>query len=172
MPPEELLALVSPEPSEVTTSRPRLRLSLDTAIIATSPTPAAAPTTAAAHLSEEDAELAQIRRARLATTEGSFELSERSLLRLVEKFGKLAGQGQLRIEHDAHTAHLHFDTGKPVHATFGALEGMAALVNFAHWQEGRAQWIPRPDGNPPRTLDPNVVVGILRNIPSRKPAKA
>ena len=174
MPPEELLALVSPEPSEVSTSRPRLRLSLDTAIIATSPTPAAATTTAtpAPPTSEEDAELALIRRARLATTEGSFELSERSLLRLVEKFGKLGGHGQLRIERASHTAHLHFDAGKPVHASFGALEGMAALVNFAHWQEGRAQWIPRPDGNPPRTLDPNVVVGILRNIPTRKAAKA
>ena len=163
MPPEEMLALVSPEPTETTASRPRLRLSLDSAII-----PTAAP---AAPTAVDETELALGARARLATTEGSFELSERSLLRLVEKFGKLAGQGQLRIEHNAHTAHLHFDTGKPVHATFGALEGMAALVNFAHWQEGRAQWIPRTEDPPPRTLDPNVVVGILRNIPSHKPAK-
>lgn len=168
MAPEELLALVSPDPSELTTSRPRLRLSLDSAIIATAPTPEAKP----APKPPEEVDSAPSPRARLTTTEGSFELSERSLLRLVEKFGKLSGHGHLRIEHNAHTAHLHFHGGKPVHATFGALEGMAALVNFAHWQEGRAQWTPLPEGNPPRTLDPNVVVGILRNIPSRKPAKA
>jgi DNA-binding response OmpR family regulator len=167
MSPDEVLALVSPEQIESGAKRPRLRLSLDSAIVNLSPPKTAAPEPAAA--SESDS--GQKGRARLDTEEGAFELSETSLLRLVEKLGRRRADGHLRIEHKAHTAHLHFTGGRAVHATFGALEGMAALVNFAHWQEGLAQWMPQPGTVPPRTIDPNVVVGILRNIPSRKAAK-
>jgi hypothetical protein len=165
MSPDEVLALVSPEQGDAGTKRPRLRLSLDSAIVSLSPPKPAAPQAAA------DSDPGQSRRARLPTDEGAFELSDTDLLRLVEKFSRRKADGQLRIEHKAHTAHLHFTGGKAVHATFGALEGMAALVNFAHWQEGLAHWLPQVGNVPPRTLDPNVVVGILRNIPSRKAAK-
>lgn len=181
MSPEEVLALISPEPVDVSPKRPRLRLSLDSAIVDVpvvkkSPTilaaaPTAGPVASAALAAES--EVATGRRARLETEEGAFELTDTSLLRLVEKFGRRRADGQLKIEHKAHTAYLHFSGGRAVHATFGALEGMAALVNFAHWQEGQAQWSPQSVSKiPPRTLDPNVVVGILRNIPARKAAKA
>jgi hypothetical protein len=165
MSPEEVLALVSPEPTDSGTKRPRLRLSLDTAIVNLSPPKPTEPEI------EPESDSAQSPRARLATDEGAFELGDTSLLRLVEKLGRRQADGQLRIEYKAHTAHLQFTGGKAVHATFGALEGMAALVNFAHWQEGLAHWVPQSGQAPPRTLDPNVVVGILRNIPSRRPAK-
>ncbi len=188
MSPDEVLALISPEQIESGAKRPRLRLSLDSAIVSLSapkpsepapapapapePASATAPVSAAVPAAEPDAEAALNRRARLDTEEGAFELSDTSLLRLVEKFGRRRVDGQLRIEYKAHTAFLHFTGGKAVHATFGALEGMAALVNFAHWQEGRAQWLPQAGNPPPRTIDPNVVVGLLRNIPTRKAAKA
>ncbi len=188
MSPDEVLALISPEQIEGGAKRPRLRLSLDSAIVSLSPPPQAgqaaerapaqavpnaptAPTAPAAPTTEPETEAAQSRRARLDTEEGTFELSDTSLLRLVEKFGRRRADGQLRIEYKAHTAFLHFTGGKAVHATFGALEGMAALVNFAHWQEGQAQWLPQSGTTPPRTIDPNVVVGLLRNVPSRKAAK-
>jgi hypothetical protein len=167
MSPDEVLALVSPEPTETGVKRPRLRLSLDSAIMVR-PEPAKPAVTEP----PRDVESSQARRARLETEEGAFELGDTNLLRLVEKFGRRHGDGQLRIEHKAHIAHLHFDGGKAVHATFGALEGMAALVNFAHWQEGLAHWLPQSGTVPPRTLDPNVVIGILRNIPSRTTARA
>jgi DNA-binding response OmpR family regulator len=166
MSPDEVLALVSPEQIESGTKRPRLRLSLDSAIVSLATPNSAEPSAAA------ETESAQSRRARLDTEEGAFELGDTSLLRLVEKFGRRRADGQLRIEHKAHIANLHFTGGKAVHATFGALEGMAALVNFAHWQEGLAHWLPQTGAAPPRTIDPNVVVGILRNIPERKAAKA
>ena len=165
MSPDEVIALVSPEPVAAAAKRPRLRLTLDSAI--NFPAPAAMENAA-----PEDDSAQNRRAARLPATEGAYELSDKSLLQLVERYGRRQGNGHLRIEHKDHIAFLHFDEGKPIHATFGALEGMAALVNFAHWTEGLARWLPRTEEVPPaRSLDPNVVVGILRNIPTRKPAK-
>lgn len=54
-----------------------------------------------------------------------------------------------------------------MHATFGTLGGMAALVNFAHWQDGQARWH-EAVGTAESTLDPAMVVGMLKSIPTRK----
>ncbi|MBS0659748.1 MAG: DUF4388 domain-containing protein [Verrucomicrobia bacterium] len=158
MTPEEIFEFFTPDAAEEASRAPRrARLRLESAIERPAP-PAPDPT--------PDAPAAP-KRARLVLDTGAYDLSEKPLIELVEHYTSRGSDGSLRLEHKGQEARLHFAGGEPVHATFGALGGMAALVNFAHWQDGLARWEVSL-GNPERSLDPAMVVGMLKSIPTRK----
>lgn len=158
MSPEEIFEFFTPDAAEVASRAPRrARLQLETAIERPAPAPP-----------EPEEEIpAAGKRVRLEVEAGAYDLAESSLVELVERFSSRGGDGCMVIEHKGQTARLHFSNGEPVHATFGELGGMAALVNFAHWQDGLARW-ETVLGNSERSLDPAMIVGMLKSIPSRK----
>lgn len=158
MTPEEIFEFFTPDAAEVASRAPRrARLRLETAIERPAPTPP-----------EAEAEAAGApRRARLVLDTGAYDLAEKPLIELVEQYTSRGGDGSLRLENKGQEARLHFASGEPVHATFGELGGMAALVRFAHWQDGLARWEVSV-GKPERSLDPAMVVGMLKSIPTRK----
>ncbi len=161
LPPEEIFSFFVPDAAEEASLAPRrARLQLEEAVERPpAPTPEPEP--------EPQAEAAPAR-ARLDPAAGSFDLSVLPLVELVDRLAAKRGNGSLAIEHNGQVAGLHFAGGKPVHATFGGLGGMGALVNFAHWQDGLARWTEEAEANFEHSLDPVMVVGMLRSIPNRK----
>lgn len=158
MSPEEIFEFFTPDAAEVASKAPRrARLRLESAIEKPAPPPPPEP----------DQPAAPPKRARLALDTGAYDLTERSLFELVQFYTAKGGDGSLKIENKGQEARLHFSAGEPVHATFGQLGGMAALVNFAHWQDGLARW-ESVAGDAERSLDPAIVVGMLKSMPSRK----
>lgn len=157
MTPEEIFEFFTPDAAEEASRAPRrARLRLEAAIERPAPVAVEPPPPPPAPP-----------RARLVLDTGAYDLADRPLIELVEYYTSRGGDGSLHIEHKGQEARLHFASGEPVHATFGGLGGMAALVNFAHWQDGLARWEVNI-GNPERSLDPAMVVGMLKSIPTRK----
>ncbi len=164
LPPEEVMSLFTPDAAEEESRTPRrARLKIDTAI--ERPPASDGSVTKATPL-----ELYVLPRARLDPRAGFYQLAERPLIDLIEQFAREHGNGALQIDHKDQTAQLHFADGLPIHATYGELAGMGALVNFAHWQDGLAQWKPRQEAAPEvePSLDPAMVVGMLKSIPTKK----
>ena len=163
LPPEEVMDLLFADPEEAGAHRRRLDLSHAVE-------PPAAPHTRATPL------MPALPRRRLALAEGAIELDGAGLLPLMEKYSSLGASGALRVEHKGEAGELHFIGGRVGHAVFdasiGQLDGMAALVRFAHWPDGTARWRPATagGGEPPRTVEHEMLINLLRSIPMRRGA--
>ncbi len=161
LPPEEVMDLLFAEPEEAGAHRRRLDLSHAIESLA-------APRARVTPL------LPERPRRRLALAEGAIELDGAGLRPLVEKYSAAGASGVLRVEHKGEAGELHFAAGRARHAvfeaSFGRLDGMAALVRFAHWPDGTARWRPAAAGGsePPRTIEHEMLMNLLRSIPMRR----